>query len=158
VVEELSKLGIKTVPETARALIDAKLWCGIKLEAIRSDEAGFQRELFELKFKIENELDPNQKIALDRALPDSIAYFKAAKLDPAPIIEKCSRFKYAKVFIFDRLALKSDYARTENEDRAAWLDLELEKDYRALGLDVVRVPLLAIKERTKIVRDFILSL
>ena len=155
VINELAKLGYLTVPEAARALIEKCLMQGETLEAIRSNEAAFQKELFELKLDLELRLEANKITILDRALPDSITYYKNAGLDPKPILESCAKFKYSKVFIFDRLPLKADYARNEDEAKAAWLDLELEKDYRALGLDVLRVPVMTVSERTKAIIKFL---
>ena len=151
VIDELSARGHKTVPETARLLIDEKLATGLTLEEIRADETAFQRELVQRKLELERSLNPNEIYFLDRALPDSITYYRRCGLDPAPIRALCRSFHYKLVLIFDRLPLRQDYARSENESAAAWLDRELERDYRDLKLQVERVPVLDIAARVEMV-------
>ena len=52
---------------------------------------------------------------LDRALPDSLAYYRFLDLPPDPSLsEALTRVKYRKVFLLDLLPLAEDYARTED--------------------------------------------
>ena len=84
-------------------------------------------------------------------MPDSITYYRIAGLDPRTVAEQCFKRRYARVLIFDRLPLVVDHARTEDEATADFLDEWLERDYRALGYEVVRVPVLPLEERVRIV-------
>ena len=49
------------------------------------------------------------------------------------------------------LPLQLDHARTEDDKTAEFLDVWLERDYRALGYEVVRVPAMTIEERTHLI-------
>jgi predicted ATPase len=66
-------------------------------------------------------------------------------------------FQYRAVFIFDRLPLKKDGVRTEDEALAAQIDAGLEADYRSVGYRPVRVPVLSIEKRTDFVLEYIRS-
>lgn len=150
-IDALQKLGYDTVPETARLFIDQQLAAGHTIEQIRGDEGAFQRSLFKIKLEVESKLDPAKLIFLDRALPDSISYFRQNGIDPTPIWDECRRFHYQLILLFDRLPLKKDYARREDEKTATQLDQQLEADYRSLGLDVVRVPVMEVDRRLEFV-------
>ena len=63
----------------------------------------------------------------------------------------CFHHRYASVFILDRLPLELDGARIADEDYTVLLDQALVRDYRALGYDVVRVPVLSPTERLQFV-------
>ena len=153
VIEALEALGYQIVNEVARAFIDKELKKGKNLEEIRSDELAFENNILRRKCAIEASLAQDETLFLDRAIPDSIAYFKLAGLDTA-LPEKNSRiFRYRTIFLFDRLGFEKDRVRVENNDKAASLQRELENSYKTLGYDIIRVPSLSVRQRT----DFILT-
>ena len=84
-------------------------------------------------------------------MPDSISFYRAAGLDPNQVLEHCFNYKYCKVLLFDRLPMQRDHARTEDDRTADFLDYWLEKDYQAIGHDVIRVPLIGVQERVEFV-------
>jgi len=49
--------------------------------------------------------------------------------------------------LLDRLPLEKDGARVEDERAAAFLDKQLEADYRSLGYNVERVPAMSVEDR-----------
>lgn len=151
VIEELTKKGYECFPETARGFIEEQLADGRTLEEIRSDEGQFQRGLLDSKLRLEEQRSNNSLTFLDRAMPDSITYFRVAGLDPNEVLPHCLRYKYAMVFLFERLPLEIDNARTEDEETAAFIDEWIEKDYRSLGYEVIPVPVMSVSDRTEFV-------
>ena len=90
---------------------------------------------------------------MDRAVPDSIAYFKSAGLNPNEPVKKSKLVRYKKIFLFERLEFEKDRVHSENQLKAAEIELLLEKAYQMLDYDIVYVPVLSIQKRT----DFILQ-
>lgn len=155
VLKALARLGFKWIPEVARVYIDNELLQGRTIKEIRMDEAAFQRELVAAKARTESELVPDETVFLDRAMPDSITYYRLAGLDPGEVVEISKRFRYYRVFIFDRLPFEQDGARTETEESVLFLDKQLEIDYRELGYDVERIPVATVEERVQLILDSI---
>jgi len=153
VICELERRGFQVKHEVARALIDTALAQGRSLEAIRADEAAFEGRILARKVKIENNLPPQALIFLDRAIPDSIAYFKYAGLDITVPLSKSRLFRYKRVLFFDRLRIEKDAVRIEDDAAASRLECLLLECYQDLGYPVSRVPLLPVERRA----DWILS-
>jgi predicted ATPase len=146
-VGELEKLGYRVVHEVARGYIEAQMKQGRSLQEIRADNKAFENWILDAKIAIEAKLPKDQVIILDRAIPDSIAYFLAAGLDTREAIEKSPRNRYKKVFLLDRLPYRSDHARIEDNQTAVALDEDLERSYQMLGYHVIRVGVMSIQQR-----------
>ena len=153
VICELERLGYRVVHEVARAFIDEELKKGKTIKQIKADELAFERHILYKKIKIEESLPKKEIIFLDRAVPDSIAYFKSAGLNPNEPVKKSKLVRYKKIFLFKRLEFEKDRVRSENQLKAAEIELLLEKAYQMLDYDIVYVPVLSIQKRT----DFILQ-
>lgn len=153
VLMELARRGHHVEHEAARSYITDRLEEGLTLEQVRADEAALQTALLKIKLDREHALDSERLIFWDRGMPDSVSYYKLAKLDPSEAIAASKVFHYAHVFIFDRLPLVKDGVRSETEETADWLDAQIEDDYRMLGYEPMRVPVMSIIERA----DFILE-
>jgi len=153
VVSILENRGYRVVHEAARAYIDELLTSGKSLQEIKSDLLAFERTILYRKMAIEAALPENEMIFFDRGIPDSIAYFKAAGLDPSEPLEKSRCVRYRKVFHFQKLRLQHDHVRDENERTAEDLDGLLKSSYDMLGYRVVHVPVLTVEQRV----DFILE-
>ena len=147
VVKEMKRRGFKCAPEAARLYIDSQLANGLTIAQMRKDEMLFQRSLLLLKSSIEQALNPNEVVFMDRAMPDSMSYFRLKGFDPSEIVQLSGSFRYDRVFLFDRLPLEKDGARVEDERAAAFLDKQLEADYRSLGYNVERVPAMSVEDR-----------
>lgn len=156
VIEELARRGFATQCEVARELIEALLKDGKSISEIRETPKNaqeLQRRIIDLKFAREKALDPERLVFMDRGMADSITYFRIAGLDTDEA-ERMSRiFRYKTVFLFDRLPLVKDGARIESEVEAARIDKMLEEDYRVLGYEPLRIPVMPITARA----DFILQ-
>ncbi len=145
----LERLGYRVVHEAARAYIDGEIKKGKIIDQIKTDESAFEHHIFSKKIEIENSLPEDMIIFLDRAVPDSIAYFKLAGLNTDEPIQKSKIVRYKKIFLFERLKLEKDEVQSEDEAKAASLDRLLEESYQMLGYDVVRIPLLSVKDRVE---------
>lgn len=151
VIEELNKRGFNVIFETVREYVEAELAKGRTLDDIRLDGKTFQRSLIPRKKEIEETLDPDAIVFFDRAMPDSITYFRSVGLDPEEIMHLCTAHKYAQIFLLDRLPTKTDDVRNEDDQEAAALEAQLEADYKLLGYEVIRVPLMPVAERVEFI-------
>lgn len=68
-------------------------------------------------------------------------------MDTSESFSIASKFQFREVFVFDRLPLKQDGVRLENEDEAKQLDILLEQAYIDLGYTPIRVPVVSITDR-----------
>jgi len=153
VILELERRGYTVVHEVARAYIDAEIGKGRDLRQIKADLPVFEGHILKTKVRIEAGLDPEDIVFLDRAVPDSIAYYQLTGLDPAEPFERSRAMRYKQIFLFERIQFKTDAVRSEDDHIAAGLDRLLEAAYRKLGYTPVRVPLMPVDERV----DYVLE-
>lgn len=156
-LELIEKMGYRVEYEQARLLIDEEIKKGKTLKDIRKNEYFFQKKVLEMKIELENRLPKDQLIFIERGIPDSIAYYEKlckVKCQNDAFWQLSSmKSKYKKVFLFEMLDYKQDYARVENEAEAKSLESALERSYTKLGIEVVRIPVMSAEERVKFVFD-----
>jgi predicted ATPase len=157
VIDVLAARGYATKGEAARIVIEKHLAQDDTLADIRSPDrvVAFQHEILAMKLETEAALDPAQTVFLDRGVPDTLSYLKLAGQKTEAARAACFRFRYRQVFIFDRLPVVADKVRSEDDFAAAQLDIEIEKDYRAIGYDTQRVPVLPVAKRADFILDFL---
>ncbi|PQP34001.1 hypothetical protein C6A37_10030, partial [Desulfobacteraceae bacterium SEEP-SAG9] len=109
------------------------------------------RHILYKKAEIEASLPENSIIFFDRAVPDSIAYFKLEGLDPDEPLKISRNVRYKKIFLFERLSFARDEARSENDAQATSLESLIIKGYQMIDYDIVRVPLLSVKQRSEFI-------
>lgn len=153
VINRLAEKGFTVVHEVARAYIDSQLSLGYTLQEVKSDILSFERQILLEKVRIENGLNKAQTIFLDRAVPDSAAYFQIEGLDWKEPFKFSRKVTYKKIFLFDQLAFEKDGVRSEDQDLASRIEVLLEKYYRKLGYSITRVPVMPVEQRT----DFVLK-
>lgn len=153
VVEMLAARGYRTVPEPARTYIEGEIAGGRTIEDIHRDGPGLQRTVAELEWAVESGLDPADVLFLDGALPLSLAWYRAFGLEPNEILPRCLAHRYAAVFVLDPLPLAVDEVRFDDDELVTFLDRWIVRDFRSLGYDVVRVPVLDPEERLRFVLD-----
>ena len=154
VLLHLESRGCRVVHEAARAYIEKELERGRTLQQIKADPLRFERRILLRKIDIESHLPATERCYLDRAVPDSIAYFRFEGLDSREPEQQSRLTRYQHVFFFDRLQLQSDPVRSEDEVSAETLERLLEASYRELGYDLVRVPVLPVAQRAQFVLDY----
>jgi predicted ATPase len=147
VISAIEKLGYRVVHETARAYINEELNRGRTLDEIKADMFIFESSIFYRKIEIEASLPEKAIIFLDRAIPDSIAYFRFAGLDPKEPEQKSAEIRYRKIFLFERLRIKQDEVRNENEEDSILIERLIEETYINLGYEIIRVPVLPVSRR-----------
>ena len=147
VIRSLDCRGFKVVPETARSYINSQLASGRTLMEIKSDVLSFERHILHEKIRIEQTLPKDQTIFLDRAVPDSVAYFQLEGLDGNEPLSNSRYVRYRGIFLFDRLTFQTDAVRTEDSTLAGQIELHLEACYRQLDYPIIRVPVMPIGQR-----------
>lgn len=152
-IRQLAMKGFKTVTEVGREFVEREIAQGLTLEEIRANGIAFDRVIKELQLRVERGLRPEDVLFLDRGLPDSLAFFRLAGLDPNEILPECFHHRYASVFILERFTTQKDCARIEDDLTAEFLGNWHAHDYSSLGYDVVRVPVLPPEERLAFVLE-----
>lgn len=147
--------GFLSVPEVGRKYIEREIAKGGTIDEIRASDVAFASMIKDLQLEIERGLKATEVIFLDRALPDCLAYFRLAGLNPNEILPECFYHRYASVFVLDRLPVQHDGVRTEPDVTADLLDEWLARDYSALGYGVVRVPVLPPEKRLAFVNEIL---
>ena len=151
-IELLAQRGFRVRSEIARAYIDEEILNGRKIQEIRSDMRRFQSEVLRRALASEEALPGDELIFLDRAIPDSLAYFMLHEISPEPYIQRIRSAKYRRVFYLDPLdSYVADYARIESSDERDQLGRLLLKAYSDFCIE--RVPALGARERI----DYILA-
>lgn len=148
VIEALHRRGYQVVPEAARAFINREMARGKTLHQVKSDIHWFERTILMEKIRIESQLPADKVVFLDRAIPDSIAYYVLENLDPTEAIVEACRRRYRRIFMFERLKIKADGVRSEDDRKARRIDALLQDAYQNLGYPIFRVPALPLAERT----------
>jgi predicted ATPase len=153
-INQLAEEGYATVPEIARKHFDRELASGKTLEMLLEDGLGFQRAIVDLQLKEEDGFDPNQLTFLDRGTPDTVTFIRIFGYDPNELLSLCFRYRYAAIFILDRLPLQRENTLgPEDQASSEFLDEWLAHDYRALGYEVIRVPPVSPQERLAFVLE-----
>ncbi len=153
VISELESRGCKVVHEVARAYIEDELAKGRSLQQIKADPLDFERRILYEKVDIETHLLAAERLFFDRAMPDSIAYFRYEGLDSTEP-ERLSRLtRYLRVFFFDRLPFAQDDVRSETDETAETLERLLKTGYRELGYELIPVPVMPVNQRAQFVLD-----
>ena len=153
-IDQLAASGFQTAPEAARQYFEREMAAtGRTIEDIRKDMVPCVNGIIDLMLKIEQDLDPNEIIFLDRGYPDALAFIRQIGMDPNLYLPDSFHFHYASVFLLDRFPVQSDDVRIEDEAAAKYLDQWHYCDYKALGYDVIRVHVLLPEERLAFVID-----
>ncbi|MEW2011532.1 MULTISPECIES: ATP-binding protein [Microbacterium] len=153
-VNLLRDRGYTTTIEHARHYLDLQRIAGRTVEEVRAKQRQFQRGVLDMQLAEEAALDPDATVFLDRAVPDSLAYYRFLDLEPDPaLLTALEHVDYRKTFILDLLPLAADYARTEDTAAQQRIHELLTQVYEALPLPVVRVPVLSAEERVQFILD-----
>jgi predicted ATPase len=147
-ISHLADLGYTTFTEIARDYFDREIAGGRTVDEIHANPAALQRGIRDMQLRFELELPARDLIFLDGALPGSLAWFRAFGLDPNESLAECFQRRYASVFVLNPLPFQHDEERVEGMAAiVAFLDEWLPRDYRALGYDILRVPVMPPQER-----------
>ena len=146
-IDQLSARGFPIFPEAGRQFFERELAKGRTIAEIRGDRAAITRDIYNLWLELLDGLEPSEKVFLDRGLPDALSFYRFAGMNPNTILGDCYNHRFASVFLLDRLPYQQDGIRGGDDESAAYFDSWLERDYLALGYNIVRVPVLPPTER-----------
>jgi predicted ATPase len=152
-IDQLAERGQLTFPEVGRQYFERELSKGRTVAEIREDRAAMTREIYNLWLEFNKELRASEITFLDRGLPDALSFYRFAGMNPNEILSDCFQHRYASVFILNRLPYQQDGIRSGDDISAAYFDMWMERDYSALGYDIVRVPVLPPEERLAFILD-----
>lgn len=154
IINLLNKKGYKTAIEHARHYLDTILIDGKTVEEIRIKQSEFQLGVLDMQIEQEKMLSPDEVVFLDRAIPDSMAYYRFLNLTvDEKLLQTISTVFYKKVFILDCLPLVQDYARTEDEEAQKKIHSLLTKVYESLPFPLIHVPVLSPEQRVSFILD-----
>ncbi|MCO6431966.1 MAG: ATP-binding protein [Deltaproteobacteria bacterium] len=154
-IKALEAAGFNVVHEVARSFVEQEIKQGRSVREIRADDHWYRQKVFSLTLEEELNLMPraSELIFFDRSAADSLAFHRGSGYDPHEILQQLQPYRYAHIFHLNPLPFVSDGLRTANEPRRQFLDAAMERDYRALGYQPIRVPYLTVQQRI----DFILE-
>ena len=153
IINQLADKGFQTVPEVARQYFEKELAKGRTIDEIRKDRVAITNQVYDLWLKLNRQLRVTEVTFLDRGLPDALAFYRFAGLNPNEILPDCFQYRYASVFILNRLPYQQDGIRAGDDTTAAYFDSWMERDYSALGYNVVRIPVLSPEERLSFILE-----
>lgn len=154
IVNLLRERGYNTTIEHARHFIYTQRIKGRTVEEVRKNQLEFQLGVLEMQIEQEASIPPDQLFFLDRALPDSLAYYYFLNLEPdKQLLGALQKVYYKKIFILDLLPLVNDSIRREDEPAQKKIHQLINDVYSSLPFPIVHVPVLPPEERA----DFILK-
>ncbi len=150
---ELEKRGYPVVQEPARLIIDRRLAAGETIQEIVTD-SDWLPSVVRLARAQTQEIPRDERYFFDRAIPDSLAYYKASgKEIDAEFRAALDEVHYRKVFLLDLIDFVKDEARSETPEQARQLHELIREGYMSEGYDVIEVPVLPVPERA----DYVLA-
>jgi predicted ATPase len=152
-IDQLADKGFQTFPEAARQYFERELAKGRTIDEIREDLTTLTCQVYDLWVKLNSGLRTTEITFLDRGLPDALAFYRFAGLNPNEILPDCFQYRYASVFMLNRLPYQRDGVRAGDDETAAYIEAWMLRDYSALGYNVVRVPVLSPEERLAFVLE-----
>lgn len=159
VIEALAGMGQPIVAETARHYLASLPQSPAEIAADQALQRDIQRSISRLQQAIEAALPTGDRVFLDRALPDSLAYFSRLGLSTHELLAHSSRYRYRQVFFLDGLPLAEDGIRFERAEDLEELAAQILAAYSGLGYSPIRVPVfetLAPQDAVTARVDFIL--
>lgn len=152
-INELAKRGHPVLAEPARLIIDEKFAAGHTIEEIVQDP-DWLPSVVRRAVAQEAELPRDELFFLDRAAPDSMAYYRHFGRSVDADLEKgMTPGKYRKIFLLDLIDFRNDDARHEDPEEAEIIHGLIRESYASLGYEVIPVPVLEIEQRV----DYILE-
>jgi len=143
----LASKGYQTAPEGARLYMETEIARGRTIEEMRSQMVILQCGIKDAQLEVERVLQASDCIFLDRALPDCLAWYRFFDLNPNEFLRECFQYRYASVFMLDRLPLQHDSLRYKYDELQSFTEEWHLRDYAALGYSITRVPVMPSEER-----------
>lgn len=152
-IDELAKRGYPVLAEPARIIIDEKLAAGQTIGEIVSDP-DWLPSVVRRAHAQESMLPKDEPFFLDRAAPDSIAYYRLHNRPLEAFFQRVLKeVRYRKIFLLDLVDFTNDSGRPETPEEAKQLHQLIREGYESVGYEPIPVPVLPLPERA----DFILG-
>lgn len=154
IVNLLRERGYNTTIEHARHFLYTQRIKGRTIEEVRKNQYEFQIGVLNMQIEQEASISPEEIYFLDRALPDSLAYYHFLNMEPDErLLTALKNVHYRKIFILDLLPLVNDHYRKEDEAAQKTIHELIRSVYGDLPFPIIQVPVLPPEERA----DFILE-
>ena len=150
-IELLAGKGFQTFPEAARVYFEREINQGRTIDEIRADPIKFTSQILDLWLELLGEVDPAETVFHDRGLPDGFAFYRTAGMNPNDMLLDCFRYRYASVFLLDRLPYQLDGVRIGDEELAEYYESWTLRDFCDLRYKVIRVPVLPPEKRLRFI-------
>ncbi len=152
-IDELASRGYFVMPEPARLIINERLAKGFSIEDIVSDPQWLP-SVVERAVTQERTMPKNQLWFLDRATPDSLAYYKKWHREIEPFFADAMRtVRYRKIFLLDLVDFSNDEGRPESAAEATELHDMIREAYTSQGYEIVNVPVLPVADRVEFILE-----
>jgi predicted ATPase len=152
-IDELARRGHPVLAEPARLIIEEQLAAGKTIQEIVRD-ADWLPSIVRRAYAQESTLPKDRLHFFDRALPDSLAYYKLSNREVEDFFRKyLAEIRYRKVFLLDLVDYTNDAGRPETPEQAMIIHGQIREAYIDQGYEIVEVPVMPVAERA----DFILE-
>lgn len=151
-INALSARGYPIVKEGARGYIEGELAKGRTIEDIRGADNSFFYHVLRAVVAAESVIPQDTEYFLDRAIPDSLAYYRAFGVpEDDELLNACRLFRYKKVFLLEPLDFEPDEARNESPELAEKLHASIRQAYEDLGYQITTIPILPVEDRVDLI-------
>lgn len=151
----LSAQGRQVVPEAARLYVDTLRsydWSKEDVEMFREENPyTFQENVARKDYAMEQRLNPEDHLFMDRALDDNDAYSTFNNVTVDWLDEAVQERQYATVFILEQLPFEQDDVRVEDPEAARKIHELLQETYEPY--DPITVPVMPLPERAQYVLE-----
>lgn len=152
VLNSLKGLGFHTAQEAGRVYISKEISQGRSIKEVFANELELQRGILNIMIESESKLKPSDLTFLDRGIPDGIAFYREAGLDPTEVFRICNLHRYLKIFHFHQVPdafQKNDLLRPFDQEKVNRLSKAIELAYRETGYKPIPIPFLPVEDRIK---------
>lgn len=146
IIDALNKLGYTTSDEVARQYYQ-DLLNQARREDILANPIQLQEDILKVELAREEGLDTQELTFLDRAIPDSIAYFSRIGVVPNHVISASKTYRYKDVFFLESLPYQNDGIRQEDAKTAEQIGRLVHEAYASVGYHLKHVPVMRIEDR-----------
>jgi len=148
----LKKLGYMVIPDVSRMVVEDLITDNTNIKEISAQE--LSENILDRIVLVENSLCQTDRLILDRALPDSIA-FRTLKKQSIGFINDLPMFnRYRAVFLFESVSFFQDGYRDDNEsDKQDEITYLIEKAYKSLKYEIQWIPRMPIPDRVRFVTE-----
>ncbi|MFN3233887.1 MAG: AAA family ATPase [Gammaproteobacteria bacterium] len=154
IIEELAKQDYLIAEEVARSYYLEVIKYKDTRELLKHPR-DLQDEILAIELVREKQLAPEELVFLDRALPDSIAYYGTIGDVPDYVRQACQTFRYKQIFFMEQLPFENDDIRHEDEAMARKISQLILDAYSSFGYHPILVPPLSIERRLNMILEHI---